>query len=248
MDVDLVTGTDRPDLIERVPDLLRSRWPRFLLDGHPGHDVDLTALVLGCLDHLILLVGPGDDLVGAGVSVPLHWDGTAEGLPSGWDGAVGAAAAYAADGGGTPDTVCALSATLRAGVKDRRLSDLILDGFKAAAARAGATAVIGPVRPVLKSRYPITPMDRYLTWRTPAGEVFDPWLHRHLAMGARWLGVAPESMTVTGTAAEWEEWLGMALPDSGSYVIPGGLEPLVLDRAADHGVYREANVWVAHPV
>jgi hypothetical protein len=60
------------------------------------------------------------------------------------------------------------------------------------------------------------------------------------------LTVAPESMTISGTVAEWQDWLGMALPDSGRYVVRGGLAPLVVDRQADTGLYREANVWVVH--
>ena len=43
-------------------------------------------------------------------------------------------------------------------------------------------------------------------------------------------------------------WTGLALPGSGRYVIPGGLVPLSVDVGADRGVYREPNVWVAHPI
>jgi len=58
--------------------------------------------------------------------------------------------------------------------------------------------------------------------------------------------VCPRSMRITGTIAEWEQWAGMAFPESGAYVVPGALVPVEIDRAADLGVYVEPNVWVVH--
>jgi hypothetical protein len=51
---------------------------------------------------------------------------------------------------------------------------------------------------------------------------------------------------MTGTAAEWEAWTGMALPATGDYVIPGGLSILHLDTGEGLGTYTEPNVWVRH--
>lgn len=64
--------------------------------------------------------------------------------------------------------------------------------------------------------------------------------------GSPILGVAERSMTMSGAVADWERWIGLALPASGRYVIPGALAPLVLDRAADQGGLTEPNVWVRH--
>ena len=47
------------------------------------------------------------------------------------------------------------------------------------------------------------------------------------------LGIAPESMVVTGTVAEWEGWLGTTLPGSGAYVIDGGLSGRSVEPASD---------------
>ena len=38
----------------------------------------------------------------------------------------------------------------------------------------------------------------------------------------------------------------MAFPESGEYVIPGGLQPLTIDREVDEGRYYEPNVWLLH--
>ena len=39
-------------------------------------------------------------------------------------------------------------------------------------------------------------------------------------------------MTVTASAAVWERWTGMPLPESGQYVIPGAFQLVVIDRAS----------------
>lgn len=51
---------------------------------------------------------------------------------------------------------------------------------------------------------------------------------------------------MTGTVAQWEQWTGMQLPDSGDYVIPDGLSILQIDRDTDAGTYTEPNVWTQH--
>ncbi len=51
---------------------------------------------------------------------------------------------------------------------------------------------------------------------------------------------------MTGSVEEWEGWTGLLLPATGTYVIPGGLDVLHVDRERDQGVYIEPNVWVQH--
>jgi hypothetical protein len=260
----LASAADHPDQLDAVLELLGSRWPRFMLAGRPGHDVDLIAALLRHLRYQVLLFADDGTLIGAGLALPVYWDGTVKGLPAGWDGAVTASenaepagpvpeaahpeAAHpkAAHPKAAPTALCALSITIAAEHAGQECSARIMAQMRAVAALGGLPHVIVPVRPVHKTRYPLTSMERYLTWRTDDGRVFDPWLRCHLSLGATLLAVAPESMTITGTVAEWQDWLGMALPETGDYIIRGGLAPLAVDRAADRGVYREANVWVVH--
>jgi hypothetical protein len=68
----------------------------------------------------------------------------------------------------------------------------------------------------------------------------------HARLGGRILRAEPESLRISGTVAEWEAWVGMAFPESGRYVFPGGLALLHVDREGDTGRYFEPNVWVAH--
>ena len=66
------------------------------------------------------------------------------------------------------------------------------------------------------------------------------------AAGGKILKPEPQSLRITGTVAEWEQWTEMPFPDDGDYVFPGGLATVAIDRAADVGRYWEPNVWTLH--
>lgn len=244
-DLRTVTVAQRPELAAAIPDVLRSRWPAFLLDGQAGHGVDLFELLGAVPQHQVLLLDEDDRVLAVALSVPLSWDRTVDGLPTGWDGAVSAAAQLAADGA-TPNAVSALSITMTPAATGRGLAARMLGALKATAAAAGIEAMIAPVRPVLKAHYPLIPMAQYLTWRTDDGQAFDPWVRLHLRVGGVQAGIAYPSMTVRGSLPQWQEWTDLSLPGAGEYVIAGGLVPLTVDRRSQVATYREPNVWFVH--
>src|SRR5689334_9380879 len=128
----IVTLADRPELAEAAMDVLGSRWPVFMLAGHPGHDVDLPELLtVAAPRHQVLLLH-GEELLGVGLSVPLGWDRTVEGLPGGWDAAVTASAALLASGQ-RPNVVSALSVTLAPQASGQGLASVVIRAMKAAA-------------------------------------------------------------------------------------------------------------------
>ena len=92
-DLDLVTLAERPDLTDEITALLSSRWPMFMLAGRPGHDEDVDALIQSFPEHQVLAVDAEDRVRGVAFSLPLVWDGSAAGLPGGWDDAVSRAGA-----------------------------------------------------------------------------------------------------------------------------------------------------------
>ncbi len=53
-------------------------------------------------------------------------------------------------------------------------------------------------------------------------------------------------MVISGTVGEWEQWTGMAFPESGRYVVPEALDLVEIDREQDTGRYREPNLWMRH--
>jgi GNAT superfamily N-acetyltransferase len=166
------------------------------------------------------------------------WDGT---LERGVDWAIPQVRSDA-----PPTTLCALQAMVRPEAQGKGWSRLILETMRRLAREHGLDCLIAPVRPTLKSRYPLTPMERFVTWRRDDGLHVDPWLRTHERAGAEILGVAPASMRIEGTVADWQEWTGMAFPDDGDYVVDGGLVPMRV--ANSRGVYVEPNVWMRHDV
>jgi hypothetical protein len=122
----------------------------------------------------------------------------------------------------------------------------MVEAMQSVAAERGLERLIAPVRPILKHQYPLTPMERYLRWKHPGGEPFDPWVRVHTRLGGRVLNICPRSMRIQGRVADWESWTGMRFPESGSYVVPGALAPVEFDVEADVGLYLEPNIWMCH--
>jgi GNAT superfamily N-acetyltransferase len=150
--------------------------------------------------------------------------------------------------GASPTTLCAISITVARDYAGKGVSRHALAAMKAIAIQQGMNALIAPVRPTLKSKYPLTPMERYMRWTQADGAPFDPWLRTHWRAGARIVKVAPRSMITPGTVAQWEEWAGMKFPESGEYVVPDALNPVTVELEKDLITYVEPNVWMHHPV
>jgi hypothetical protein len=185
----------------------------------------------------------GDDMLARARTIPVRWDGTIEDLPDGIDGAI----ARGFDEGGA-NTLCALVIMVPSSLQGRGASRLALQGMVAIAREHGFGALIAPVRPNWKERYPLTPIERYARWRRDDGLPFDPWMRVHERLGATILKPEPQSLRITASVGDWEERVGMSFPDTGEYVFPGGLATLAVDRERDVGRYWEPNVWMRHDV
>ena len=124
---------------------------------------------------------------------------------------------------------------------------MAVDAMKRIGRSHGLGGMIAPVRPNRKSEYPKTPIEEYITWFGDDGRPFDPWLRVHHDLGARIIKPCKRAMLITGTVAEWEGWTGMRFFESGEYIVPGALVPVVIDCERDIGTYVEPNVWMHHP-
>jgi GNAT superfamily N-acetyltransferase len=186
-----------------------------------------------------------EEVIGVGHAIPAAWDGDTASLPDeGFDAVLEARFAREPP---TPTVLCALGITIAPECRGQGLSRRMIERMAEIGRAHGLDTLIAPVRPTLKHRYPLTPIERYLSWRRPDGTHLDPWLRTHERLGADIVKVASKSVVVTGTVAEWEEWTEMALPESGVYVVSGALVPIEIDRERDEGVYVEPNVWMVHP-
>jgi GNAT superfamily N-acetyltransferase len=245
--VTVVDHDDRPDLWQRIPVLFDGVWPEYNTHGDvmAEHWKRLHA-TFGRF-QLALLDRDTDDVLATARGIPLTWDGTRDGLGPGIDAAVEAGfSAY--DTGAATNTLCALGIEVAPRHRGKGLSVVALQALRTSARRAGFPHVVVPVRPTLKERYPLVPIERYATWQAPDGTPFDPWIRTHLRCGGVLSAPAPRSSLITGTVAEWEEWTGVVFPDSDDYVFPHGLALLHVDRRQDQGTYWEPNVWVVHGI
>ncbi len=68
----------------------------------------------------------------------------------------------------------------------------------------------------------------------------------HARLGAEVGAVCPNSMTISGSLAEWRDWTGLPFDQSGEVIVPGALVPVHVDVTQDHAVYVEPNVWMVH--
>ena len=247
MSTRIVTCAEGPDLWERAYEQITGVWPRYNEQG----DVlgqHWSRLDEDFRDFQFVLYDEDRDLALAhGHSVPISWDGTVAGLPAGIDAALGGAVRLFEDGA-APNTLSALAIEIPPEHQGGGHSRTMIGAMEDIAAAHGFGNLIAPLRPTWKERYPLIPLERYAHWRRDDGLPFDPWIRLHARLEAELAEVCPESMRVTGTVAEWEEWTDTPFPESGSYVFPHGLALLDIDRETDLGSYWEPNVWVRHGV
>jgi GNAT superfamily N-acetyltransferase len=214
--VKLVRYADRPDLIDRR-DRLSGSFPTYMHHNEPG------GRYWGRLydEHPDFQLGllAGAELVAELHSVPTPWDGTDEDLPSGWDEAF--TRAFESDREAT--VLCALATSILPARRGEELSSRMIEAMREAARAHGLGELIAPVRPTLKARYPLTPIERY---------------------SGRLYRAAPESMVIEAPVPDWEDWTGLRLPEDGSYVVDGMLAPLEVRGGV--GRHVEPNVWMRH--
>jgi GNAT superfamily N-acetyltransferase len=241
----LRTLAEHPELEPHFPRLHAVAWPRFV---HEGNGTGGLWSHLGS-DFKDFQFGLWDDagvLVAVGNSIPLICDGTRADIPRDIPEVLDRGVSVKRDGR-RPTALSALAAIVDPQHRAAGISRQIIEGMGEIARRHGLTTLVAPVRPALKQLYPLTPMERYVTWTQADGTAFDHWLRVHQRMGAEIVQVAPKAMVITDTVARWEEWTGLRFPESGTYVVEGAFQPVTIDLRRNIGRYEEANVWMKHP-
>jgi len=239
--MNLVRYADRPDLRERrYEELSRVTFPEYM--HHNAMGGRFWGRLYSDFPEFQVVLVDGDALIAEAHALPIPWDGTVAGLPSGWDEGF----EHGMTSAGPPGALMALAISVSPTRQGERLSSRMIETFKDNARAAGLPAVLAPVRPTWKERYPLIPIERYFEWRRPDGSHFDPWIRIHEHVGGELVAPAPESMTMEAPVGEWEEWTGMRFPDDGEYVFPGALATLVVRDGV--GTHVEPNVWLLHRV
>lgn len=238
--MNVVRYVDRDDLMaRRYDELTKPTFPEYMNQSEVA-DLYWDRLYTDFADFQVALVD-GDDLLAEAHAVSLPWDGTLADLPSGWEDGF----ERGMTSGRRHTALMAIAISVAPSRQGRQLSSRMIQTFTDNARAAGlVNGVIAPVRPTWKERYPLIPIERYAAWRRADGSHFDPWVRIHELVGGEIIALAPESMTIRGSADEWEEWTGMAFPEDGTYVFPGCLAPVTF--ADGVGTHVEPNIWMHH--
>jgi len=241
---ELIPVAQAPQYDEEAEQRFLEEWPEFIF-----HDLEVRKYsdrrAKDFPEWEFYLISDDERLIAGCWGVPIAWDGTVEDLPAGFTGTL-ARAVTSYEEGVVPNTFVLMAAAVRSDEQGRGHSSRVITAVRERAVAGGLSQVIAPVRPTLKTRYPLTPIETFMTWTREDGLPLDPWLRTHARLGATLLAPAPVSQTMTGSVADWEKWTGVLFPSSGTYVIPAGLTTLEIDRSADLGTYREPNIWMRH--
>jgi GNAT superfamily N-acetyltransferase len=237
-----------PGYRDLVRGLTKEVWPEFMLHDQAANDNWHELFDRFSEYQLALYDTENKRVAGMGNSFPLRWDGRLEDLPEGgWDWAFQEAVRNHRQGV-KPNFHCAIQIVLRPDYRSQGLSGPMVQAVRALTKSRGLPALIIPLRPSEKHKYPLISLDDYITWKTERGLPFDAWLRVHVGAGARMIKVCHESKTIRGTPADWEEWTGMKFPQSGQYIIYGALNPIEINVEKEQGLYLEPNVWIVHEV
>lgn len=240
------TLRERPELEDEMERLAQEGWPRFMLQRDElGVGRYWPKLFGDFADWQFVVCDSFDRVAACGHSVPFVWDGTPADLPESI-----AAILERAFRGRTaqrrPNALSALAALVDVEHRGHGLSRVVIETMREMAARWKLDGLVAPVRPTLKTAYPLTPMERYVRWTDDEGLPLDPWMRVHARLGAAVGAVIPRAMVIVGTVAQWEAWTDLRFPDSAAYVVPGALQPVSIDRERDEGRYEDPNVWMVH--
>jgi GNAT superfamily N-acetyltransferase len=247
MSLEIFTLRERPDLRPAVfASDLESVWPEFMRHSEPAKLYFAPWMLDRYLDYAFAGVADGK-VVARAFSVPFAFnsDGRTELPDGGWDQVI----RWGHDdqmSGRAANALSALEISLLPDMRGGGHSLALLEAMKACAKARGFAALFAPVRPNRKHLRPFMSMRDYVDTVRADGLPADPWLRTHLRAGARLVKIAPYSMTIVGTVADWSRWTAMPFDRSGEVAVAGALAPVMVLLEQDHAVYVEPNVWVRY--
>lgn len=234
------TAAENPKLLKKVDQLAHQLFTPFYFEGDPAVANHWDAMLDRYRPFQFALL-QGQALIGAGITIPMYWDGTLNGLPDTPESLYLPPAQQ-------PNVLCALAALISPDYQGKGISPHILQGMKSIARQHGFASLIAPVYPHHKSKYPLVSMERYMHWQREDGQPFDPWIRIHRRIGGKMLKVMAQASVVKGTIAQWQRWSGLQFPESGLYIVPETINPVEIDLERNEGIYVEPNVWVEHRI
>ena len=248
--LELVTLRARPDLRPQLfAGALESLWPEFMQRDPTAMFTSRPHLDCYLDTAFAIIIPPPDAAVGRAFARAVRVRG-----PAGSDGAAGRRLGRRDPlGASRPYARTDRQRTQRtgdyaaAGARGQGASRVILDAMRATPV-PWLPPHVRPGRPTAKHLEPFTPIGDYVERRTVEGLPVDPWLRVHIRAGGDIVKIAPASMVIPGSIAEWSRWASMRFTASGQIAVPGALVPVHVSLEQDQAVYVEPNVWVRHSI
>lgn len=239
----VITGKNQLSLLDKISTLRKSVWPDCI---RLPDDIIFKLYELYPDFQISLLDENTDELIGLANTIPLDWRQpfsklSDEGLSWVLDKGITEQFDMA-----SANILCAISITVSPNHRNKGISKILLKSLKQIALNKQLTHLIVPVRPSLKSVYPLIPINEYLKWKNKDDLPFDPWLRTHVTLGAKIIKVCNQSARITASIEQWEHWTGMRFPSDGAYVIKDALSPVEIEYKNNMGTYIEPNVWVEY--
>ena len=244
----IISPKDRDDYRDLAGDITEASWPEFMLHDPIAND-NWHELFDRFEEYQFAMIDTDANRMAAmGNSLPFRWNRPLEELPQGgWDWVfLKAIEDHKKDI--QPNIQSAIQIAIHPEYQGQGLSTRMVQAMRAIGQSKGFKTLVAPVRPNEKSKYPLISIDDYIQWTNDKGLPFDAWLRVHARIGGKIIKPCHEAMTIRGTHAEWEEWTGLKFPQSGTYTIPGALNPIEMDIQKGEGVYVEPNVWMQHSI
>ncbi|MFF9901176.1 GNAT family N-acetyltransferase [Streptomyces longispororuber] len=245
MDITTASLAERPDLADPMW-AMDDSWAEFTQYDPVAWSL-MGRIAKDFPGYVLVAVDEREQVVARAFSVPfaLAAEGRGELPGGGWDQVMLWAFSDLRHGR-EPDTVSAIEVAVAPRAQGRGLSGLMLRALRDNARAHGFTQVVAPVRPNAKHQEPATPIEEYARRTRDDGLPYDPWLRVHVREGGVIERVAPVSMTVSGTLAQWRAWTGLPFDREGLVEVPGALVPVHCMPERGYAVYVEPNVWVRH--
>jgi GNAT superfamily N-acetyltransferase len=232
--LELVTLRARPDLRPQVfSDAIQASWPEFMRHDPVAELYYGDAALSTYLDTAFAIIDPADPstAVGRAFAVPFSFGEQPDRMElpdSGWDGVIRWAYRDRTIGRAL-NAVSALEITILPSHRGRGASRVVLDAMRQHIRALGYRHMFAPVRPTTKHLEPLTPIAEFVARRGDDGLPIDPWLRVHVRSGGKIVKIAPTSMVVPGSVADWSRWTTTSFRTSGQVIVSGALVPRITE-------------------
>ncbi len=239
----VITLNNKMELKNDLLSINNEAWPKFMLNWDCS---EWSHLFSTFAKYQILLLDEGK-IMAFGHTIPLSWDKDINVIPDDMKTLVEMGVKNYKEEN-SPNILLALAAVVSKDYTGRGLSFEVIKAMKDVAVMNNMRALIVPVRPTLKHKYPLIPMSAYVEWNREDGLPFDSWLRVHKKLGGEIFKIAEQCMTIKGSVKDWEEWTGLKMLGSGEFIIEGALNPVNINIDKNIGEYADPCIWIKYNI